>query len=249
MNRRWIKYSGKVTTARKSSLMNSDSGAIFLLISIAVFLLQACSSNPVKSIDSNQPITLSPGTGMIVGSVTAPRVMHYWEKSNFRYRKLGESKSGSLESATPTSDFLWIKDHPIQPGGLGPDPGLEAQLGRLFAVKLAAGTYEIYRLDKKSGLLIHMQPVRFEVRGGEILYIGNLHVRFCLYKPDRRVYRGYINAGIPSVRDESQRDLPLLLQKFPALAGMNIMQTVIDDYAWRGLENTGLPSVETDCRL
>lgn len=184
---------------------------------------------------------------MIVGSVTAPRVLHYWEISHFRYRKLGESKSGVLESASPTSNAFWIKDQPIQPGGTGPDPGLEQQLGRLFAVELAAGAYEIFQLDVNRRLLIHMQPVRFEVQAGEILYIGNLHVHYCLYKPDRRVYRSYVNAGIPSVRDEAQRDLPLLIRKFPALTGASILPAVIDDNAWQELEKTGLPSLETEC--
>jgi len=240
---------------RGDSSKKDGSRLIFLLSGMALFLLQACSLDPVRNIDPERPITLSPGTGMVAGSVTAPRVWHYWEISHFRYRKLGESYSGTLQSASPGSNALWIKNHPVQPGGTVPDPGLEQQLGRLFAVELPAGTYEIFQLDMNMGrwlssdhgLLIHMQPVRFEVRSGEILYIGNLHVRFCQYSPDRRVYRGRVNAGIPSVRDEAQRDLPLLLRKFPALKGSNILPAVIDDTAWQELEKTGLPATETEC--
>lgn len=235
--------------------MKNDSHLIFLLSGIALILLQACSLDPVRNIDPDRPVTLSPGMGMIVGSVTAPRIGHYWEISHFQYRRLGESYSGTLQSASPSSNALWIKNHPVQPGGTVPDPGLEQQLGRLFAVELPAGVYEIFQLDmnmgrwnySNSGLLMYMQPVRFEVRLGEILYIGNLHVRYCLYKPDRRVYRGYVNAGIPSIRDEAQRDLPLLLRKFPVLAGSNIVPAVIDDTAWEELEKTGLPTLETEC--
>ena len=201
----------------------------------------------VKNIDPNRPVALSPGTGIIVGSVTAPMVLHYWDICLFHYRKLGDSKSGVLESASPTANLLWMKDRPIEPGGTGPDPGLEQQLGRLFAVELAAGTYEIYQLDTRETALIHMQPVRFEVRSGEIIYIGNLHVHYCLYTPDRHAYRGRINGGIPSVHDEAQRDLPLLVRKFPALAGAKILPAVIDDDAWQELEKTGLPSLETKC--
>jgi hypothetical protein len=187
---------------------------------------------------------------MIVGSVTAPMVLHYWEISKFRYRKLGESKSGMLESASATANFFWMKDKPMQPGGTGPDAGLEQQLGRLFAVELTAGVYEIYELGAPR-ILVRMQPLHFEVRPGEILYLGNLHVHYCLYKPDpgRRAYRSFINGGIPSVRDEAQRDLPLLLRKFPALTEANIIPAVIDNNAWQDLEKTGLPSLETDCSL
>lgn len=225
----------------------SMRSSIYLLSGIALCLLQACSLDQVKNIDPSQQITLSPGTGMIVGSVTAPKVEHYWDIIHFRYRKLGDSKSGVLESASPVANFLWMKDRPVQPGGIGPDPGLEQQLGRLFAVELVAGTYEIYQLDAPGILLIHMRPLRFEVRSGEILYLGNLHVRNCLYTPDRRAYRSYVNAGIPSVRNEAQRDLPLLTRKYPALTGTNIIPAVIDDNAWQELEKTGLPSLETRC--
>jgi hypothetical protein len=222
---------------------------VSLLVSVSVGLLQACSPNLVKNIDPDQPLFLSPGAGLITGSVTAPKVFHYWVVARFRYRQLDQSESRLLESATPTSNFLWIEDLPIQASASGPDPGLEQELGRLFAVELPAGTYEIYQLESEGELLIHMPPVRFEVRAGEISYLGNLNVRNCLYRPDQRVYRGYVNAGIPSVRDESQRDLPLLMRKFPALTGASIIPAVIDDAVWQDLENTGLPSSETQCQF
>jgi len=221
---------------------------IYLLLGIALSLLHGCSLDTVNNLDPNQPVTLSPGTGMIVGSVTSPIVQHYWEVAHFRYRKLGESKSGVLESASPTANFLWKKNRPIEPGGTGPDQGLEQQLGRLFAVELAVGTYEIYQLDTAGKILIHLQPVRFDVRSGEILYLGNLHVRFCIYTPNRRVYRSYVNGAIPSVHNEAQRDLPLLARKFPVLKGMKILPAIINDDAWQELEKTGLPSLETSCK-
>jgi len=221
---------------------------IFLLPGITLGLLHGCSFDAVNNINPDMPVTLSQGTGMIVGSVTSPRVQHYWEVSRFRYRKLGESKSGVLESASPTANFLWFKDNPIEPGGVGPDSGLESQLGRLFAVELEVGTYEIYQLDTTGNILIHMQPVRFDVRPGEIIYLGNLHVRFCLYTPNRRAYRSYVNGGIPSVQNEAQRDLALLVLKFPFLKGMQIVPAIINDNAWQELEKTGLPSLETSCK-
>lgn len=82
---------------------------------------------------------------------------------------------------------------------------------------------------------------------GEILYLGNLHVRYCLYKPDRRVYRSYVTAGIPSVRDEAQRDLPLLRHKFPALGGSHILPALIDDSAWQEAQETELRQLEMEC--
>jgi len=242
-----IERAGKVFAVRRSSLTNWKSWLAVLLLEVSQPLLNACVSRQANGIDPSQPFVLTPGTGLIIGSVTAPMVQHYWDVSRFRYRKTGESKSGALESASPKSDFLWIKGLAIQPGATGPDSGLEHQLGRFFAVELAAGTYEIYQLDGNKGPLTHMQPVLFDVLPGEIQYIGNLHVRYCLYKPDRRVYRSHVSRGIPSVRDEAHRDLPLLRRKFPALTGFNIIPAVIDDSAWQEPDQTGVLQPDTEC--
>jgi len=242
-----IECDAPIFAVRNSTLTNCKSCLMVLLFGVSLPLLNACSFGHAKDLDPNQPLLLAPETGLIVGSVTAPKVQHYWDISRFRYRKLDDSKSGVLESASPTTDFLWKKGLTVQPGGTGPDPGLEDQLGRVFAVELSAGTYEIYQLDGSKGLLTHMQPARFVVRPGEIRYLGNLHVRYCLYKPHHRVYRSYVNAGIPSVRDEGQRDLPLLRRKFPALAGSSILTAVIDDSAWQELQRATVGTPGTEC--
>ena len=72
-------------------------------------------------------------------------------------------------------------------------------------------------------------------------------MHYCLYTPNRRAYRGYINGGIPSIDDQAGRDIPLLLRKFPALQGVSIIPAVINDSAWQELGINGLPSLETRC--
>jgi len=243
-----IERDGPVFAVRKSSLTNWNSILLMaLLFAVSLALLNACVVGNDRNISPTQPVLLAPETGLVVGSVTAPMVQHYWDISHFRYRKPGGVDSGALESASPTGDFLWFKGLAIQPGGKGPDPGLEGELGRLFAVELEAGTYEIYQLHGSRGPLTNLQPARFVVLPGEILYLGNLHVRYCLYKPDHRVYRSYVAAGIPSVRDKLQRDLALLRRKFPALARSNISPAVIDDSAWQEFQETELLQPEMEC--
>jgi len=243
-----IVHDGAVLAVRKSSLTNWNSTLLMvLLFGMSLALLNACALGKNTDIDPGRPVMPAKETGLVVGSVTAPMVQHYWDISRFRYRMLGKAESGALESASPTADFLWIKGLAIQPGGTGPEPGLEEELGRLFAVELETGIYEIYQLDGNNGPLMQMQPARFMVQPGEILYLGNLHVRYCLYKPDRRVYRSYVSAGIPSVRDEAQRDLPLLRRKFPALARSKILPAVIDDSAWQELQETELLQSDMEC--
>lgn len=224
-------------------------GLLCRFFCMALLLLPGCVIDRQAGIDPGKAIILSPDTGIVVGSVTAPMVQHYWEIGHFRYRRLGESTGGVLESASATANYHWGKNRPIEPWGVGPDAGLEQELGRLFAVELPAGTYEIYQLDARGRALIDMPPVRFEVTAGAVRYLGNLHVAYCLYAPDLPSYRGYINAGLPSVRDQSQRDLRLLLQKFPSLKDKPIGTAVIDDSAWKNLQQTGLPSPETECGI
>jgi hypothetical protein len=218
---------------------------LILLSFAAVLNLQACAPapieralnrwlDPVDNIDANQAVALTNGMGMIVGSVTAPKVEHYWEISTIYYRKFAESEYGQLRSASPVSNAFWQKDRPVEPGGIGPDPGLEAQLGRLFAIELSAGEYEIFRICFGHTCL-QLEPAQFEVSEGEIRYVGNVDVRYCLYAPKLRVYRGRVHGAIPRVRDEASRDLALLRRKFPALQGSEISKSIIDDTVWHDL--------------
>jgi len=84
-------------------------------------------------------------------------------------------------------------------------------------VELTAGTYEIYQLDgtSKRSLLIHMQPVRFEVRSGEIVYLGNLHVRYCLYKPDRNAWQEPEKTSLPTLETECRLKVKYLAEETP----------------------------------
>lgn len=60
-----------------------------------------------------------------------------------------------------------------------------------------------------------------------------MDVRYCLYAPKLRVYRGRVHGAIPRVRDEASRDLALLRRKFPALQGSEISTSVINDAVWQ----------------
>ena len=190
--------------------------------------------DPVNNIDPEQPVTLGPDEGLIVGTVTAPMVQHYWEVSSVHYRRQGESAYGQLKSASPVSDAFGRKDRPVEPGGTGPDWGLKGSLGRAFAIRLPAGGYEVFRIVYGHSSL-ELPPATFEVRAGEIVYLGNLNVQYCLYAPPKRTYRGHVHGAIPNVRDRVRSDLPLLMRKFPVLEELPISTSIIDDQRWRGL--------------
>ncbi len=221
-----------------------------LIIGGLIISLSGCSSLQSAKTEGTflQPTQT---TGVIVGSVTAPKVQHYWQVVRFNYRKLGEDTVHFVESASPTTNFLWLKNQTIKPNAHAPDTGLEKQLGRLFAINLPVGTYEVFQLSAKGKPLIAIPPIQFIVEPNQVNYIGNLQVKFCLYHPKDKVFRGYINGAIPSIKDEMARDLPLLIKKYPELQTelhKNKVNTeIINDKAWRDLKNAELINDESKC--
>jgi len=114
------------------------------------------------------------------------------------------------------------------------DEGLESVHGRLFAVPVAPGTYELTGISlwfqsRVEALL--SDPPRVTVAAGEVLYIGNLTVRNCYSThigPDGERVRQTVVGGFPEVADRSARDLPLLRATYPSLGAAPIKLRVLD---------------------
>lgn len=103
------------------------------------------------------------------------------------------------------------------------DEGLEEVHGRLFAVPVAPGAYELRKVSmwfQATVEAVLAEPLRVTVSAGEVVYIGNLAVENCYSAhvgPDGRRVRSTVVGGFPSVNDESVRDLRLLRAVYPAL--------------------------------
>jgi len=102
--------------------------------------------------------------------------------------------------------------------------------GRLVALKLPAGQYQIFWLQSSQGRTLlgprHFEPVTFTVKAGRATYIGNIHMTL---EADAKTMLGVplISGGWPVVRDARERDIPLLKQAVPALGDGNIDYTVL----------------------
>ena len=109
--------------------------------------------------------------------------------------------------------------------------GLPDQCGRLFAIRLPAGSYEIYKARFDREFVECEKPAVFSVTGGEVRYLGNIHVDYCLGMVNR--FRGNILGGDISVNDQYARDTALIRERLPAPKEAVIKWRPLPGPAWR----------------
>jgi hypothetical protein len=201
---------------------------VLLVTLVAAFLLSGCGSLVQKNIDPGASFLAGSEEGLILGSVTAPFVDRYHETIVFHYRSLGDGGKTAGRLTSARSPAAWIPGVPACD-----EEGLEQECGRLFAVSLPAGDYEIHGVGEQSPgeQIYQMPPLRFTVIRGQASYLGNLHTRFC--QGLVRSTRGAILGGDLVILDESQRDLALLEVRYPQLTGADIQRQLLPNLAWR----------------
>jgi len=214
-----------------------------------VLFCGGCSLERMKVISPDAPLPLNSESGVVVGSITAVTAEHYWEIGAVTYERADGSVSGWIESASRTTNAFWFK-HSMTPGYPGPDAGLEREIGRVFAIVLPAGRYALYPSGTHNyEPFIAIAPAAFEVLPRQVIYIGRIQLRGCIYTPsNKRAWRAYINASVPAIEDHWDTDRELLLRKYPALNEHAVVLSLIDDQVWEGLEVSLESKLETRCR-
>lgn len=192
-------------------------------------LATGCSRIAQKNLAEDSPSIVHSGGGIIVGSVTAPKVLHYHKTALFRYRALGDDgKPGGILTSGRTPGW-----QPTIPEC--DEDGLEQECGRLFAVSLPAGGYEIFEVsavgDNDSYRVF--PPLQFTVLEGKVSYLGDLHVSYC--QGMVHSMRGGILGGEISIRDEFDRDIPLLKSKYSQLNSVDVDKRLLPatSSSWR----------------
>ena len=110
--------------------------------------------------------------------------------------------------------------------------GLAGECGRLFAIRLPAGIYEIHKAFLgNTNHPVWERPAVFSVAAGETIYLGNLYSEYCMGIPLGS--RGAILGMDVSIRDRYERDSKLIRQRFPALQEAEIIRQPLPDPAWR----------------
>jgi len=201
--------------------------SIFTVVAVLITILNGgCISVLQKNLDKNQLAFSNSENGVIVGSVTAPFAAHYHETVVFEYKKLGDNdnNNGDLTSGMQHKNFL-IGIPSCSEGGL------PQQCGRLFAISLPTGDYEIYRAYvMHRGEFQQTLPAGFTVTKGKVSYLGNLHVTFCKGMVSR--YRGNILGADVSINDEYERDVSLIRERFDALHNASVDKQLLSDNSW-----------------
>ena len=204
----------------------------YLLTAFAISIISiSCSGIVQKNIAADAFSNYDFESGIIVGSVTAPFILHYHETVLFHYRSVDDDgqQNGVLTSGT---QHKIIYPYPFVP--LCDSDSLESQCGRLFAVQLPVGNYEIYRvviIGREDFQII--EPLLFKVEKEKTSYLGNLHMTFC--QGLVRNTRGNILGGDISIKDEFDRDIVLLKRKYNGLSAISIKKQLLQNtfLRWR----------------
>lgn len=115
------------------------------------------------------------------------------------------------------------------------DRGLEPVHGKLFALSVPPGTYELQKVTLWFQATVEATvstPPQVTVAAGEVVYVGNLEVENCYseyVRPDGQRVRETVVGGFPTVNDRGARDLILLRETYPALRDVSIESRVLDD--------------------
>jgi hypothetical protein len=193
-----------------------------LTLVIAVGSLAACAVQ--KNISPDEPLLPLGDDGVIVGSITAPLVGYKGEVMLFEYAAEDGESEGYLTSGSRWRN--WYMDAGLEPF----DPGLEAQLGRMFAVRLPSGTFAIKDVWMHSRTPRVYAPATFVVLPGEVTYIGNFDVDFCVGPVTSHRWNA-IGFRL-SLLDEEARDLPLVRKRFPRVHALPIKKRLLDAHGW-----------------
>jgi len=209
---------------------------------LAISLLAAaCAGRVGHELPPDHVIGADARHGVAVGTIGARPDMQamppWYEWSLYNYRSVDDPDvQGSISSA-----FKWNPYYMWGSMPLCADDGLEQECGRVFALLLPTGEYEFTgvapaMMDEatSSGLdtdswLEPLSGYRFSVRPGEVVYIGNLLSRICVAGTGRG------NApwsAVGDVADRADRDIPLVMARYPALQGQAVARRTMTGEPW-----------------
>jgi hypothetical protein len=136
------------------------------------------------------------------------------------------SVSHDLADATQTGAYFYLDEKLI--GGKGllstPPRGIPSEFknryGQVLILSLVPGQHSIDRWTMETQISMRKPknlpaPLVFQVQEGEVIYIGNLHLRF---KVEPGLFDvPVVSAVVPVVRDNAAEDIEIAEKKAPAL--------------------------------
>ena len=195
----------------------------------AALALAACVQNaPVLTEDT----VITGNDGVLVVSLSK------WERKQL----LGTGGLVSLifRSEDATDELALVHQSGIfgQPSEFEEKPG---DHGRVLSSVLPAGEYVLsdweLSVGTGNGTITFSpkepEPVPFEIRAGEITYLGNLHLD-TVYKANFLGYQHVVSAR-PSSSDKRERDLPIFYSRFAQYKNWPVRFNILDVEALTGI--------------
>lgn len=194
-----------------------------LLLSLCCAAVGGCYT-PRENIKGDYNYDAAMPTGLVVGSATSPDGKLIPNFAGFYFQNADGSETGRID--VRTFNFGLYRDT---------ESDLPNVHGHLFAIALPPGTYEIVSWQISSGNVTisprNLSPLTFVVEPDTTKYIGDLNLDILTGK---NIFGMTILAGaVANVRDEHERDLPLLKYKFPRLKHSDVKIETMDGTPWR----------------
>ncbi|MRX27433.1 hypothetical protein [Kangiella sp. HZ709] len=180
------------------------------VILFAVLLFQGCA---VSNVSKNYQLNKSSNEGLVFLTLTVDGVISDY----------------SLTFGTPTKREF-VKFAYGTPASLFETKDIDSKdaKGKLFAIKMPAGKYKVFRWGVNSGSYNNSSSepidIEFNVDAGKVVYIGNYHFdsakSTAMWQVDANVF--HINAY--------HRDSQLFLDKYPSISKNSIIKAFEDDF-------------------
>lgn len=175
----------------------------------AVLFFSGCA---IQSVDPSYVLDPDSDVGAIIGSISyagrySGYAVHFRNIETGKKGRLQIGESQALLPMAPKSDF--------------DDPGM---IGKLFAVELPVGRYEMTHWTVGSGAVTVSSTspfsIGFEVDPGKAVYIGSFQ-----FMQTAGLGLAVTGASL-SYKDTASRDLAILRQKFPNLANAPLTSVI-----------------------
>ncbi|MDD2721033.1 MAG: hypothetical protein PHH47_06985 [Gallionella sp.] len=177
------------------------------LLALAALALTGCSSYVAPDY---QP-TAQSDEGVVVFTVTQEhsRAENRREKIDFLFSGGALGYRKIVASARSGWDF-------------SVEPAFGKAYGRVYVLRFPVGMNQLTHWSMNDGFNnfyppAPLPPLTFEVKPGSVTYLGNLHGKLLWGK---NLFGGNVVTGVNTeVSDQSERDLKLVLQRYPQFAG------------------------------
>lgn len=208
--------------------------------------IAGCSGYAFKAeLPSDYVVEANLSKGVVVGSVGSKSYPEtkYREQNMYLFRLISNPDlRGYVSSAT-------VKKQLFTHLGICSDDDLPDECGSLFAIALPVGEYEFFSVipalnSRKNGDPFvfdspwdaPLQGYRFSVHSGKVAYLGNMLSRICTGS-DQTYWAMFgtsvARSAVGDVADMYDRDVPLLIEKYPQLKTTPINNETVAGAPWR----------------